>query len=94
MIYVRKLIWDRWNIQHISRHHVSDDEIEEICHSNPLVLQGQKKKRLVVIGNTAEDRMLTIILESQGQGSYYPITAFPSDDSDIKLYKHLRGGQI
>lgn len=93
MIFVRRLIWDSWNIQHIARHHVTPDEVEAICHSEPIVLRGQQKNRLVVIGKTEEQRMLAVILESKGRGTYYPVTAFPADKADIALYKHLKGGE-
>ncbi len=93
MIFVRKLIWDTWNIHHIAKHHILPDEIEEICHGSPLILQGQQKKRLVLIGLTDEQSILTVVLESQGHGVYYPITAYPSDSHDITLYKHLKGGK-
>lgn len=93
MIFVRKLIWDTWNIRHIAKHHVVPEEIEEICHRAPLILQGQQKKRLVLIGLTEDQTILTVILESKGRGAYYPITAYPSDTHDITLYKRLQGGK-
>ena len=93
MIFIRKLIWDTWNINHIAKHHVLPDEVEEICHGSPVILQGQQKKRLVLIGPTEEERVLTIILESNGHGTYYPVTAYPSDMQDIILFKHLQGGK-
>lgn len=93
MIRVRKLIWDTWNVQHISRHHVTPEEVEAVCHEKPIVLRGQQKNRLVLIGPTEENVILTLILESQGHSTYYVITAYPSDSSDIKLYSKLRGGE-
>ena len=95
MIVVRKLIWDVWNISHIARHHVTPDEVEAICHRDPLILRGQQKNRLVLIGSTEEERMLAVILESEGSGIYYPITAYPADKKDIVLYNRLKnkGGE-
>ena len=93
MISVRKLIWDSWNVSHIARHHVVPDEVESICHGLPLVLRGQQKNRLLLIGLTEEKRILTIVLEPIRNGIYYPITAYPSDSSDIALYARLKGGE-
>lgn len=93
MVFVRKLIWDTWNVQHIARHHVLPEEIEEICHESPVILQGQQKKRLILIGVTNEDRMLTVVLEPKGHGVYYPITAYLSSPADSTLYKRLQGGK-
>lgn len=92
VIFVRKLVWDSWNVQHIARHHVTPDEVEAVCHSDPLILRGQQKNRLVLIGQT-EERILAVILESQGKGQYYPITAYPADQKDSNLYKRLKGGE-
>ena len=57
-----------------------------------MVLRGQQKNRLVLIGQTEEERILAVILESQGRGVYYPITAYLADKKDITLYTRLRGG--
>lgn len=92
MIIVRKLIWDTWNVTHIARHKITPDEVEAICHGVPVVLRGQQKNRLVLIGPTEEKRILTVVLEPKGKSAYYPITAYPSDQSDIALYNRLKGG--
>ena len=92
MIIVRKLIWDSWNIQHIAKHNITPDEVEAVCHGLPVIFQGQKKKRLVVLGPTKENIIVAVILESQGRGRYYPITAYEADKSDIVLYNKLKGG--
>jgi len=93
VIFVRKLIWDSWNVQHISRHHVTQDEVEALCHGNPLVLRGQQRNRLVLVGETQEKRILAVILESQGRSRYYPVTAYPAGQKDISLYERLKGGE-
>lgn len=95
VIFVKRLIWDAWNIRHIARHHVIPDEIEAICHGDPLVLRGQQKNRLVIIGSTEAGRILAVILESKGKGTYYPITAYEPDKKDIALYNRLKnkGGE-
>lgn len=80
-------------MQHIARHHVIPDEVEEICNSLPLVLRGKQKGRLVLIGLTGNKRILAVILEAKGRGSYYPITAYEADSHDIALYNRLRGGE-
>jgi len=90
VLIVRKLVWDTWNISHIARHHVTSDEVEAICHGDPLILRGQQKNRLALIGLTEEERILAVILESKGHGIYYPITAYPADKKDIALYNRLK----
>ena len=92
MIKVKKLIWDSWNVKHIARHHVLTGEVEAVCHGATLILRGQQKGRLLLIGSTEENRMISIVLESKGHGVYYPVTAYDSDLKDIALYKRLKGG--
>lgn len=61
MITIRRLIWDDWNIAHIARHDVTPDEVEEVCHGDPMTSQTYKR-RIRVIGPTETGRMLTVIL--------------------------------
>jgi len=46
MIYIRELLWTDWNIEHIARHNVSPDEVEEVCYSNPFVARARKALHL------------------------------------------------
>lgn len=93
MLFIRKLIWDRWNTNHIAKHNITPEEVEGICHNSPLIFQGQQKGRLVLIGVTEENRMLSVVLEAKRRGKYYPITAYEPDPSDKKLYARLKGGE-
>ncbi len=80
-------------MKHISRHKISPEEVEAVCHGSPLVLIGQKKGRLILLGQTAEKQILAVVLEAQGNGRYYPITAYQADKKDIALYNRLKGGE-
>jgi hypothetical protein len=51
---IKKLIWDSWNIAHIARHHITPDEVESVCHGSPIILRGQVKNRLLLVGPTNE----------------------------------------
>jgi len=93
VLIVRKLIWDAWNISHIARHHIVPEEVYEICREKPVVQRGTKRNRLVILGTTSDDRLVNVVLESRGKGSYYPITAFEASAEDETLYRRLRGGE-
>lgn len=58
MIFIQKLRWDQWNIAHIARHNVIPEEVEEICHRDPLVQKGKKGRKLV-IGSTSTNKIIT-----------------------------------
>lgn len=92
MVIIRKLVWDTRSIAHIARHYVVPEEVEEVCHKQPIVQRGMIRNRLVLLGPTFENRLLNVILENRGKGTYYPVTAYDASPEDKALYKRLRGG--
>lgn len=86
MTFIRKLRWDEWNIAHINRHNLVPEEVEETCNDDPLVQAGKKGRKLV-IGPTKKNRMITVILDPEGYGKYYPVTARDASRKEKKLYK-------
>ena len=92
MIFIRRLIWDAWNVGHIARHRVDPEEVEAVCQGDPLV-QRSYRRRLVLIGPTATGRMLAVILAPEGRGVYYPVTARPASLRERGLYQHEKGGR-
>lgn len=82
MIKVRGLIWDDWNKEHIAKHGVSIEEVEDICKGKHEAIESYRK-RIQLIGKTKKGRELIIVLSPQDldlktyeKGIYYPITAF------------------
>ena len=91
MLFVRRLIWDTWNIAHIARHDVIPDEVEEVCHGWPVTNQTYKG-RIRVVGPTRSRRMLTVILAPADEpGVYYLVTARPADRKERRSYEQQRG---
>jgi uncharacterized DUF497 family protein len=87
MLSVRRLIWDAWNVAHIARHRVIPEEVEEVCHDQPITSETYKG-RLRVIGLTQSGRILTVILApTPDAGVYYPITARPADRKERRNYR-------
>jgi uncharacterized DUF497 family protein len=96
MIHIKELVWDDWNVAHIARHDVIPAEVEEVCQTRGLVLQGSKG-RLVFIAPTDAGRMLALILDLESdadEGVYYPVTARPAARKERRLYQqYVQGGQ-
>lgn len=90
MLFIRKLRWDDWNIDHIAKHDVTPDEVEKVCHKDSLLEVG-KKGRLLIIGLVDDKRMITVVLDHEGKGRYYPVTARPASRKERKLYKEQKG---
>jgi uncharacterized DUF497 family protein len=74
-IVIRRLIWDDWNIEHISRHNVIPAEVELSLSDKHAVFLRAKQGRVMVLGR-AKKRLLTTILNAQPEeGAFYVITA-------------------
>ena len=95
MLVVRRLIWDPWNIAHIARHEVTPEEVEEVCHGNPVVQAG-KQGCSPLFGPTGSGRMLTVVIDHEpgGMGVYCPVTARPASRRERAIYAGGRGGDI
>ena len=89
MLRINGLLFDDWNEEHIARHHIEPEEVEEVCLARPYVSKTREGK-LRVIGQTDDGRYLTIILASRGQGFYYPITERDATDSERRLYQRTK----
>ena len=58
MLRIRELLFDDWNEDHIARHHVVPEEVEDACLGDPFVSR-TREGRLRVIGQTAAGRYLS-----------------------------------
>lgn len=78
---IDSLEWDDENIEHINRHHVHPEEVEDACFGKHIAYPGEKN-RYVLYGQTEEGRYLKVVLESVFRKRYRPITAFNMSDSE------------
>ena len=92
MLVIRRLIWDSWNVAHIARHQVNPEEAEEVCHADPVVQQGDKG-RFLVFGPTKSGRMLTVVLDPEGESVYYPVTARAASKRERAIYAQEKAGE-
>jgi uncharacterized DUF497 family protein len=92
-MYIKRLIWDDWNIKHIARHNVKTGQVEQVCHGN-YITQSTYGGRILVIGPTKAGRVLATILAPKGKDTYYPVTARPADRKERRMYQQQKGGVI
>jgi uncharacterized protein len=90
MVYVRRLIWDSWNVAHIARHEATPEEVEEACHGDALVQQTYAA-RLLLIGPTLAGKILAVVRAPESWGVYYPVPARPASKKERTLYKRAKG---
>lgn len=91
---IEKLIWDEWNIAHISRHDVIPDEVEEVCQIHSQV-ERANKGRIRITGLTKKGRIISVFLDPETQnGVYYPVSARDASKKERLSYKiWTRGGE-
>lgn len=83
MVRIEGLAWDEEAEEHIRRHHVTMDEVEEAVQN---VGYAQKSRGyLMILGKTGAGRYLTAVLDDQGDGLWYPVTARPMKESERRL---------
>lgn len=92
MKIIKSLIWDHFNLEHIKKHGVEPREIDEILSQDVITLSGHQE-RLLVLGRTFENRLLTLVLDSIGEDSAYLVTARPMSKKERSFYQTMQGGQ-
>ena len=86
MVRIKQLIWDDWNVEHISKHKVSINEVEEVCRLARKTFKSYKG-RLIILGKTQKGRLLTIVLAPEGKGKYYVVTARDISKKERRIFK-------
>jgi hypothetical protein len=58
-LQIERLEWDEWNLEHIKKHDVTKDEIDEIIQSD-YAQKESYKNRVLVTGTTRSGRVLSV----------------------------------
>jgi uncharacterized DUF497 family protein len=87
---ISDLIWDEWNQDHIWKHLVSVDEVEEILFDRPLVRETYKNRRML-IGRTFSGRILCVVVgPAPGEtGVWYVFSARPASRKETREMEAL-----
>jgi len=84
---IREFEWDDNNIEHIARHGVFPDEVEDVAFDDdPWIRKGRKGTRYM-LGYTVAGRYLFVVYVLKGKGIARVITSMDMDDKTKKLYK-------
>ena len=87
---IREFDWDDDNIEHIARHQVSPDEVEDVAFDDePWIRRGKKGTRYM-LGFTISGRYLFVGYVLKRKGVARTITAMDMDSKARKLYKKRR----
>ncbi len=89
---INEFEWDENNIEHIARHRVSPDEVEDVAFDDdPWIRRGRKGPRYM-LGYTVAGRYLFTVYILKGKGIVKVITSMDMDKKTRKLYRN-RGKQ-
>ena len=90
---IEGLDWDDWNRDHIKKHAVTQDEVEEVV-SAMAIYRASYKNRIAVTGPTQAGRVLTVVIgESPREARrYYVFSARPASRNERRDYEQQKGG--
>jgi uncharacterized DUF497 family protein len=84
---INEFEWDDNNIEHVARHMVSPDEVEEVAFDDaPWIRKGKKGTRYM-LGYTIGGRYLFIVYILKRKGIARVITSMDMDERTRKLYR-------
>lgn len=86
--------WDDANLEHIGRHKVGADEVEQAMFEAALPIESEERggeERHTELGETASGRLLVVVWTWR-RGRIRVVTAFPANRKWRALWRRIRGG--
>jgi uncharacterized protein len=87
------LFWPADRIEHIAKHGIQPQEVEEVCFGNPLILRGKSQgvnPVYYVLGQTEAGRYLFCVIIQFPTGNGYPVTARPMTNNEQKRFNRWK----
>lgn len=81
-----RIEWDEDSVDHIARHGVEPEEVEELLASRHLWNRA-KKGTYLALGRSASGRYLMAVLARRPSKSYYVVTARDMSDTERKRFR-------
>lgn len=89
-MYISRLDWDDYRIDHVARHDMTPDEVWEVCGDPFHVARRQGLNRYLVYGQTTAGRLVFVVLEYISGTVYKPITARDMTPREKRNFRRLR----
>ncbi len=90
---IHELIWPEERVEHIARHGVTPEEVEEVCFGQPLVLRAKSEGDNPVyyaLGQTESGGYLFCVVIQFPDGKGYPVTARPMTDKEKQRFRRWK----
>jgi len=89
-VRIDDLQWDDENIEHIARHNVDPQEVEDVCFGLHISVR-EKRRRYILSGQSIGGRYLNVVVERVGKGLFRPVTAFDMSENYKRRYRKRLG---
>lgn len=83
---IGRLEWDDDNVEHLARHQVTPQEVEDVCFGFH-ISRKEDGERYILSGQSGEGRYLNVVIERVGGGLFRPVTAFEMSESYKRSYR-------
>ena len=86
---IREFIWPADRVDHIARHDVQSEEVEEVCFGQALVQRAKSYGRnpvYYVLGQTSSGRHLFCVVIQFPNGKGFPVKARPMTRKEKERY--------
>lgn len=95
---ITKIRWSNDRIEHIARHNISPEEVEEAVFGDPCSLiqvlkvaeRDQRQKIYRLLGVSETGKFITFIFIYEKRGVAYPVTAREMDNKERRRYLERR----
>ncbi|MBK5292228.1 MAG: BrnT family toxin [Acidobacteriia bacterium] len=90
---IHELIWPEDRVEHIGRHGVQPEEVEEVCFGQTLVLRAKSygtNPVCYVLGETSSGRHLFCVVIQFPNGRGFPVTARPMTRKEKERYNRWK----
>jgi uncharacterized DUF497 family protein len=94
-VRISEIVWTDGDVEHIARHGVDPDEVEQAIASDPVWRRGRRhletgRQSLYALGRTDAGRYLFVVLSPLGPGRARCVTAREMDDATRRYYQRRR----
>jgi len=95
-VQITEIVWTEADIEHIARHAVGPDEVEEVIAMGPVWRRGRKhhetgRRSIYALGRTEAGRYLFVVLSPVSAGLAPCVTARDMDTALRRIYdRHER----
>lgn len=90
---IHEFVWPQERVDHIARHGITPEEVEEVCFGRALVKRARSEGQspvYYVLGQTDAGRYLFCVVIAFPDGRGYPVTARPMTDKEKRQYRQWR----